>query len=161
MVTVVLLGFAGCAGSPPAGSPEGTDIVHDPFPAEESAIRAEMLALDDVANRQVWDALRSAHLEGPKFTGIGRGLERQNFEEMIADEIAALSVLQNFAIDFRELKIDVFGEVAVATSFPLYTWTDANDEEVELELRSTMVWVKTADGWKIAHEHNSSPAPGA
>ena len=76
---------------------------------------------------------------------------------MIAEEIAALSVLQNFAIDFRELKIDVFGDVAVATSFPLYTWTDANDEKVELGVRSTMVWVKTAAGWKIAHEHNSSP----
>ena len=74
-----------------------------------------MLALDDVASRQDWDALRSAQLEGSVFTHIGRGLERQNFEEMIAEEIAALSVMQNFAIDFRELKIDVFGDVALTT----------------------------------------------
>jgi ketosteroid isomerase-like protein len=116
-----------------------------------------MLALKDIGRRHDWDGLRAAHLEGSKFSEIGAGLERNDFEEMIAGEIARMSAVQDLSIDWRELKIDVFGDVAVATSFPLYTWTDENGETGELERRATMVYVKTTDGWKIAHEHLSPP----
>jgi len=158
LLAIAMLGFAGCTSSPPAESHDAADIVRDPFPEAQAAIRAEMLALSDIGRRHDWDGLRAAHLEGPKFSEIGAGLERNDFEEMITGEIAQVSAVQNLSIDWRELKIDVFGDVAVATSFPLYTGTDANGETGELELRATMVYVKTADGWKIAHEHLSPPA---
>ena len=45
---------------------------------------------------------------------------------------------------------------AVATSLPLFTLTDADEVTVELELASTLVWVRTTVGWKIAHEHNEA-----
>ena len=53
--------------------------------------------------------------------------------------------------------IDVFGDVALATSFPSYTGSISNGEKIEIERRATMVYVKTTDGWKIAHEHVSVP----
>ncbi len=149
VAAIVLLGLSGCTGSPTR------DIVRDSFPEAEAAIRAEMLALNDIDND--WDALRAAHLQGPKFTDFGAGFERHDFEEMIAAEIAAVSSVKDLAIDFRDLKIDVFGDVAIATSFPHFTWTNENGERDGMHRRATMVYVKTADGWKIAHEHLSAP----
>jgi ketosteroid isomerase-like protein len=130
--------------------------VDDRFPEAGAAVRAAMLRLEDLVNRRDWDGLRSSHLDSPKFTRFGQGAQRQNFDEMIADEIASLSSVKDLSIDFRDLKIDVFGDVAVARSFPLFSFKGPNGEAVELEVRSTFVFVKTPNGWKITHEHNSS-----
>ncbi len=157
LVAIALLGFAGCASSPLDDSHEAADIIRDPFLEAQATIRAEMLALNDIGRLRDWDGLRAAHLEGSKFSEIGTGFERNDFEEMIAAEIAGVSALQDLSIDFRDLKIDVFGDVAVATSFPHYTWTEANGKRGGMQRRATMVYVNTADGWKIAHEHLSEP----
>jgi len=154
---VLLLGAAGCASSTVADTGVGHDIATYEFPDAQEAIRAEMLSLQDIGRRRDWEALRTAHLEGPKFSDFGAGMERSDFDEMLANEIAAISGLNDFAIDFRELKIDVFGDVAVATSFPIYRGSDSDGAKIEIERRATMVYVKTADGWKIAHEHLSVP----
>ena len=157
LIAVALLGFVGCAGSPPGKSHATVDIISDSFPEAQAAIRAEIDALNDIGGRHDWDALRSAHLEGPKFSEIGSGFERNGFEEMIAAEIAGVSAAQDLSIEFRDLKIDVFGDVAVATSFPVYSWAEGDGERGEAQVRATMVYVRTSDGWKIAHEHVSSP----
>ena len=136
---------------------QAPDIVRDPFPMDQAAIRAAILSLSDIGRNRDWEALRVAHLEGPKFTDFGAGMERHDFDQMLATEIAALSGMDDFSADFRDLKIDVFGDVAVATSFPIYTGRNANGEKIEIERRATMVYVKTPAGWKIAHEHLSVP----
>ena len=84
-----------------------------------------------------------------------RVLERQGFADMIADEIKAVSAAQDLSIEFRDLKIDVFGDVAIATSYPLFTFKDPDGKPGVREARMTLVWVKTPDGWKIVHEHSS------
>ena len=132
------------------------DIIHDSFPEAQAAIRAEMLALNDIGPNLDFDALRAAHLQSPKFSDFGDGLERHDFDQMIAAEIAAVSVLKDLSIDFRDLKIDVFGDVAIATSFPHYAWTNEDGKRDGMNRRATMVYVKTADGWKIAHENLSA-----
>ena len=154
---VLLLGAAGCANSTVTDTSVGHNIVTYEFPDAQEAIRAEMLSLQDIGRRRDWEALRIAHLESPKFSDFGAGMERSDFDEMLATEITAISGLDDFAIDFRDLRIDVFGDVAVATSFPIYTGSNSNGEKIEIERRATMVYVKTADGWKIAHEHVSVP----
>ena len=136
------------------GTP-ANDIVSNRFAMDQAAIRAEMEALDDAVNRGDWDDLRSAHLPGPKFSKLRLGSGRQNFDEMIAEETANLSATHDFSIDWRDLRIDVFGDVAVATALPVYSWNQANGESTAIEALATMVWVKTAEGWKIAHEHNT------
>ena len=157
IVALLLVGLTCCTSPTTADSQEAANIVLDAFPVAEAAIRKKMLGLDDVVNRGDWDALRSLHLESEKFTRFSKGLKRQGFDEMIAEEVASASAVEDVSIEFRDLKIDVFGDVAVATSFPLFAMTNASGEAVEFEVRATMVWVKTADGWKIAHEHNSPP----
>jgi ketosteroid isomerase-like protein len=144
---VVLLALASCAGS--------RDIVHDPFPDAQAAVRREIESLADAVRRKDADAVRSAHLESPKFTKFGRDPGRLDFEQMVASESAGLSALQDPVIEHRDLKIDVFGPAAVVTSFLLASWTDENGERAERELRATAVWVETPLGWKLAHEHNT------
>ena len=157
LVAIALLGFAGCVSSPVDESHEAADIISDSFPEAQAAIRAEIEALNDIGGRRDWEALRAAHLEGPKFSEIGNDFERNGFEEMIAAEIAGVSAAQDLSIEFQDLKIDVFGDVAIATSFPVYSWAEGDGERGEAQVRATMVYVRTADGWKIAHEHVSSP----
>jgi ketosteroid isomerase-like protein len=135
------------------------DIIQDPFPEAQEAVRAAILSLEGIGRSRDWEALRAAHLEGPKFTDFGTGMRRHDFEQMLATEIAGISGMDDFSADFRDLKIDVFGNVAVATSFPIYTGTSANGEKIEIERRATMIYVETRDGWKIAHEHLSKPEP--
>ena len=154
---VLLFAFSACSSSPATRSEGGADIVKDPFPQAQEAIRAEMLALQGIGRNRDWEALRAAHLEGPKFSEFADGMQRNDFDAMLAREIAGLSTLEGFSIDWRDLKIDVFGDVAVATAFPIYTGTSADGQGIELEKRATMVYVKTSTGWKIAHEHLSVP----
>ena len=101
-LTLALIGLASCASSSRTEPDAQRDLAHDQFPEAQAAIRAEMLALDDTVNRGDWDGLRSAHLSGPKFSKLKVGHGRQDFDEMIADELSALSTVENFSIEWRE-----------------------------------------------------------
>jgi ketosteroid isomerase-like protein len=53
------------------------------------------------------------------------------------------------------LKVDLFGEAAVAT-FILEENMTTEGETLSVKARSTMVFVRGDDRWKIAHEHFSA-----
>ncbi len=65
-----------------------------------------------------------------------------------------------------DLKVDVFGTVAVATFLLDYSF-ETGSEQVRRQARSTLVFVKDHGAWKITHEHLSpvkaseGPAPQA
>lgn len=155
-LVLALVGGAGCASSPAAEVGPSRELTRAPAPDAEAAVRAAVLSISDHAGLHDFEALRSDHLESPIFTKFGpRVAQRQGFEDMIADEVEAFSAVRNLSIDFRELRVDVLGDVAIATSYPLFTFTDPNGEPAEREARMTLVYVRTSDGWKIAHEHSS------
>jgi ketosteroid isomerase-like protein len=52
------------------------------------------------------------------------------------------------------LKIDVFGNVGIATFILNYSF-EANGETVHRKERSTLVFVKKGGAWRIVHEHLS------
>ena len=54
----------------------------------------------------------------------------------------------------QDLKVDVFGNVAVATFILDYGFQNGA-ERVEKKNRSTLVLVKAQGEWKIVHEHFS------
>ena len=156
VLTLALIGLAGCAGPPVSESNETPNIVDGSFSEAESAVRDAMLSIDEHVGRKDFDGLSADHLDSPQFSKFGpRVLERQGFDDMIADEIKAVSAAQELSIEFRDLKIDVFGDVAIATSYPLFTFKDSDGKPGVREARMTLVWVKTPDGWKIVHEHSS------
>ncbi len=53
-----------------------------------------------------------------------------------------------------DLKIDLFGDVGVAT-FILEYGSDVGGQRTEKRDRTTMVFVRDHGEWKIAHEHLS------
>lgn len=53
-----------------------------------------------------------------------------------------------------DLKIDVFGDVGIATYYPHVSFT-SDGEMVTVMGRQTLVFLETAEGWKIVHEHGT------
>ena len=68
--------------------------------------------------------------------------------------VAAITSVEDYKYEARDVKIDVFGEVAVMTFFPHRSRRE-NGEMIRYSARQTLVFLKTAEGWKIVHEHQS------
>ena len=59
---------------------------------------------------------------------------------------------------FKDIQIQVTGEMAVASAFVRFTGVSAEGEELRyLEERLTWVAQKKAGAWKIVHQHTSAP----
>jgi ketosteroid isomerase-like protein len=60
-------------------------------------------------------------------------------------------------IDYRieELEVRVFGNTAVTTFYRIGTVKELNEAVKPSHLRISGVWVRQADGWKLAHRHES------
>jgi len=92
--------------------------------------------------------------ENPPFT-------RQSSEEAFIHEQAAFANISDYEYKIEELKIDLFGETAVATFYLTYKGVFVNDYSFEgmtvgSRSRVTMVLSRFRDRWKIVHEHFSS-----
>ena len=100
--------------------------------------------------------LASYHLDSPKFTKFNDSppLERQDFVPAMDAEAAEFSTLDEIRGAFEDVKIDVFGSVAVVTGLFAYE-ASVGDDKLSGRVRSTVVMVADAGDWKIAHEHLS------
>ena len=78
--------------------------------------------------------------------------ERIGFDECVEAEIADSTSLKNLKLDADDVKIDVFGDVAVLTEYFHLSHT-VDDEPETINARVTLVFLKTVNGWKIVHEH--------
>ena len=102
--------------------------------------------------------------ENPPYT-------RQTSDEAFVYEQAAFANISDYRYAIDDLRIDLFGDSAVATFYLTYGGMFVNDYSFEGspvggKARVTMVVVRTPRGWRIAHEHLSrypdwaSPKPG-
>ena len=150
VVALATMQLLGCASTPKY------DLAHHPFPEAQTEVREALWAM--IRDAEGGDVIgsREAHLDSEKFTRFGtRRYERQNLEQCIESETANLNSLEDFKYEPRELKIDVFGDVAVVTYYPHYT-AIKNGQAIQRSGRQTLVYVRTGDDWKIAHEHHST-----
>jgi len=91
----------------------------------------------------------------------------QNSEEAFVYEQAAFANISDYAYSIEELRVDVLGDVAIATFYLTYSGMFVNDysfegSPVRSKTRATMVLERTPKGWKVAHEHFSrfpEPSP--
>ncbi len=145
--------YVGCVSTPSQTGKR--DIVHDRFPEAEEEVRATMRKIhQDVVTGYV-GALRSHHLNSPKFSKFGpRKHERQTVEETNESEASFFTSITNFTIDPKDMKVDVFGDVAVVTYYPHVTFKK-DEKKMTGNGRQTVVFVKTTEGWLIAHEHGT------
>ena len=54
--------------------------------------------------------------------------------------------------EMKDRKIDVFGDIAIMTCYNHFSYSVEGNRE-ERVARNTLVFLRTADGWKIVHEH--------
>ncbi len=107
-------------------------------------------------------ALSSLHSSRDSFTKFDENppFARQRLDEAFVYEQAAFANISDYSYQIDDLKVDIFGEAAVATFHLSYKGMFVNDysfegSPVSSRARVTMVLSKTQQGWKIAHEHVS------
>jgi hypothetical protein len=96
----------------------------------------------------------------PKFTKFddGEPPERQDAAAGRKGEHDASTALKSFTARIEELKVDVFGNVAVTTFLFPYE-AQMEKEKLAGKSRMTMVFAKQGADWKIVHEHGSPYKP--
>jgi len=143
--------LAGCA----IGSQEAKDPVNDPFVERQREIReAVMLIKRDIEASNI-EGLQATHLESEKFTKFGpRSFERQDVAGTNESEAAFFGSISNTKYEARDLKIDVFGDVGIATYYPEVSFVK-DGSEVVVSGRQTLVFLKTDSGWRLVHEHGT------
>ena len=138
-----------------AAKQPGRDPVHDPFLEEQAQIREIIDKIVMDAENADIEGLQAIHLDSEKFTKFGpRSFERQDVANTNQSEAAFFGTISNYKQQSRDLKIDVFGEVAIATYYP-YVSFEQEGELNEGSGRQTLVFLKASNGWKIVHEHGT------
>ena len=129
-------------------------MIHRSYPEEQAAVRRRLDQIWAAAAARDFEALESFHLYGPKFTSFKNGAPRENAAANAAGERAMFSVLEGPKVDMRELAVNIFGDVGIATFNGHFTGM-MNGSPTELRQQATMVFVNSGDEWKLVHEHFS------
>ena len=107
-------------------------------------------------------ALSDFHASRDSFTKFDENppYTRQNSDEAFVYEQATFANISDYRYSIDDLRVDMFGEAAIATFYLTYGGMVVNDYSFEGSpisgrARVTMVLVRTPRGWRIAHEHLS------
>ena len=135
--------------------PSEAELIDNPFPREQAELRKVIDGIAKDAMEANIEGLQDAHLHSEKFTKFGpRSFDRQDVAATDQSEAAFFSSIKNLDYQITELKIDVFGKIAVATYYPHVSFIK-DGEEKRLTGRQTFVFLKTVEGWKLVHEHGT------
>lgn len=128
------------------------DIISEQYEASQAVIAARIDDIFAAAAAQDLDRLSSFHLQGPKFSKFDDEppLDRQDIATAMRREAEQFTRVSGFDVDVQDLKVDVFGEVAVATAVPVGRYAGE-----DFRIRMTLVFVHTGGDWLLAHEHVS------
>lgn len=117
----------------------------------EAAIHAIKL---DIETQNI-EGLQSIHLLSDKFSKFGpRNFDRQDVDSTNASEASFFSSISDVSYNVRDLKIDVFDHVVVATYYPEASFI-MNGERRNTQGRQTFVFLKNGTEWKLVHEHGT------
>jgi ketosteroid isomerase-like protein len=139
-----------------------TDVVGDLFPEAQAAVVQRVQDILAAVEAQDVDRLDSYHLFGPKYSKFDDGEPAGRQDAATAQQLERELVASAKTLRFRaeDLKVDVFGPVAVATLILDWAATMPDDQEYAARSRATLVFVDDGSEWKLVHEHFSA-FPGA
>jgi len=101
------------------------------------------------------ESLSAIHFDSPKFSKFGpRIAKRQDVKSTNETETEHVLSISDASFELDDIKVDIFGDVAVTTFYNNYSFTK-NNIRTEGKGRVTLVFLKTENGWKIVHEHSS------
>ena len=114
-------------------------------------------------------ALAGFHASRDQFTKFDENppYTRENSEEAFVYEQAAFTNISDYSYSIEGLRIDLLGDVAIASFYLSYSGMFVNDysfegSPVRARTRATIVMTRTPRGWKMVHEHLSRlPDPTA
>jgi hypothetical protein len=131
-------------------------ILVRPFAQEQLEVERRIEDIMSAARHQAVDELESYHAFGRKFTKFDdfEPLERQDADTTRRLEREAILGVEQFDPRVVDLKVDVFGPVAV-TTFVMDYAVVAEGQRHELRARGTLVLAKDGGEWLIVHEHFS------
>lgn len=134
------------------------DLINDSILKARSEIRDVIMSIVEDAETANIEGLINAHLISDKFTKFGpRSFDRQNVKSANETEADFYGSISNFKQEARDLKIDIFDDIAIATYYPYVSFVQDGVEK-KGNGRQTLVFLKTKNGWKIVHEHGT-PRP--
>jgi ketosteroid isomerase-like protein len=141
--------LSGCASTP-------TGKLTGDYSAERAGIESRLSEILDAAEKKDLERLDSYHFYGPKFTKFGTPADRLDATTARQEEHLGLSRISDLSMRTENLKIDVFGDVGVAT-FIMHSDFRAGTNTFHQKARGTLIFVNDRGFWKITHEHFSSP----
>lgn len=131
------------------------DLINDEFPEAKQEIKATWDAIVQSVKDGDMDKLISFHAYSPKFTEFKDGAPRNDSAENEAFERNTFSaVTEVVKFDANDMHIAVYGDVAnvtMHTDFHL----KFGDNLVVVNDQMSLLFVNTANGWKIVSEHHS------
>jgi ketosteroid isomerase-like protein len=139
------------------------DVVQGRFQQAQAEVAERVESIANAMNVRDADRLFSYHLWGPKYTKFGDGEPSGRRDAETTRRIVRENLARAKAIEFKvsDLKVDVFGPVAVATFTLDFSKTSSDGEHSASRDRSTLVFVKDGAEWMVVHEHFSPFTGGA
>jgi hypothetical protein len=132
------------------------DLVNDSFPEAQAELREVVQSIVKDAETANIEGLQSAHLVSDKFTKFGpRSFDRQDIVSTNESEAEFFGSISEYHLEVKDLKIDIFGDIGIATYYPQVSFPQ-DGEEKRGSGRQTLVFLKTKKGWKIVHEHGTA-----
>jgi hypothetical protein len=126
-----------------------------PLPEDQAELKQTLKAIYDDAMSANVEGLTTSHLISSNFTKFGpRNFSRQTAYETNESEASFFTSIKDLKVELKDVKIDVFGDVAVTTFYPHFSFVK-DDQLKEGSSRQTFVFLKTDQGWKIIHEHGT------
>jgi len=130
------------------------DIVNEEFAEEQTKIEEVVYGIFTSIQDKDPEKLKSYHLYGPKFTAFASGMPRQGSKENEESEKKTINSIISLDYNLKDLKIAVYGEVAIVTYHGDFEFTFEEGSQ-QMHTQTTLIFVETEAGWKIAHEHSS------
>jgi ketosteroid isomerase-like protein len=130
------------------------DLINNEFPEAKAEIKAVLDGIFKSIQEKDADKLISYHIYGSKFTEFRDSETRFNSEDNELYERGFVGAISGFDYNLGDLKINVFGDVAVVTFHADFRPT-IGDDVLQIWGSTTLVFVKVEGAWKITHEHHS------
>ncbi len=131
------------------------DLINEEFPEAKQEVLETFGAIAQSIKLGDMDSLISFHAYGPKFTEFKNGEPRNGDVANEAHERTVFgAVTEVVKFEAKDLQIAVYGEVANLT-FHSDFHLKFGEDLVVVNDQITLLFVKTAKGWKMVHEHHS------
>jgi len=133
-----------------------------PTDTDRKDVEETIRAFFEAGKNKDLTSLASFHAPRERFTKFDENppYTRQNSDEAFVYEQAAFANISDYSYSIDDLKIDLFGDVAIATFYLSYSGMFVNDysfegSPVRSRTRATIALTRTPKGWKMVHEHLS------